>query len=1266
MKRLFGILSVVIASVLLSCSIAAAAYYTVGDITMDDDVDVNDAILLLQYSMFPDLFTIDYPGEVDFSGDGTVDVNDAILLLQHSMFPDLFPLEDNTILEDPERATEDAYVLAHNVGMAGSKEGISSGWVLDNRGGPARITNSGFGTLGDISEKYATAYIREFNLVETGRLVSELEISTQDDGAFIEFTDSSEESTFVIKIIDGDWCVLDSKGDYSALDSVSGKSIFRIVTDLNKGVGEIYINEIYYGGFELLSDDILSLKIGIDEEGTGTLSISKVNIVVNYSVNESFDLFGIDDVYGWKSSGDVYVYNEELYVESASNIRKNFTPIEGTFSFETYFNTIYGKDFSIKLGNVLTLKSEDLEFSAGDKHLYTLTPDMWYRLRVDADTDKGTAKIWLNGRVLRSVNLSRKQPVANIVIKADDTLIVDDIKLYGTVEHEDYCPVPENGANLNDYIVAVNICSLWRNGTHYGWACITPYDEPSPILGYYDEGVPEMADWEIKYMVEHGIDVQAFCWYGDVSNGPIKKPYLGEQLHDGYMYAKYSNYMKYVIQWETSASKGATSSQFRNYVVPYWFENYFLDERYLKLNNKIVIPIYNLQNLTKTNYFNDNDGVVEEINYLDAMAVEYGFDGVIILASGTPSEQLENLYVDGTYAYSWGESGNSAKVNKDRITSAYRASETVYAIPTVSVGFDSIPWLHLRYGLMTKEDYKSVLEWVRDTHIPSAEKPEWAEKLVWLSTWNEYGEGTYISPGGQNGDGFGYVDMVREVLTNLPAKHKDVVPTKKQLERITHMYPQYARLLRREGWYTYESDLTTSQKEPKNKLFINDVDILANTTEEFHLPPVIKNGKVYFPFNPSTAVNYILGCHYEWRRDAGTLRILANGHEVKFRVGSARYTLDGAWKDLAHTFETFDGVPLIDFVLLANDLEYDVEESDGNVYIFTDTYEEVWVPFHNRPTGSWEFNDCDTEGWDSTHFDMTVGGGTMLMKTNGNNDSDPVSYFSGKTKDFYTKRFTDFEMRVKYNFSGSRQTFVLYYITDVDSSWNETKTIKFTLRNKNAWMTYKMNLADLIPWQSAERITGFRLDPFNCAGTFEIDYMRFIEDPDFEYTPPEEKEFEIINGDAENPDIIRFYSDNTKITIEEDPDNEENHVYLVNPNEGNTYAYIRYAAEYVPGATYKIDYDLRLVSSRSEDPDNAATSIACNLRYRDKNASGGIEHVIKQINLDVEDGWVHVSATHTVASIDSNSGAEFTIFANPQNGEGFKYMVDNVSIVRIS
>lgn len=69
------------------------APYLLGDIDGNDTVDLDDAILLFQHSMLPELYPISYAGNVDFNKDGTVDIDDAVLLFQYSMLPDLYPLE---------------------------------------------------------------------------------------------------------------------------------------------------------------------------------------------------------------------------------------------------------------------------------------------------------------------------------------------------------------------------------------------------------------------------------------------------------------------------------------------------------------------------------------------------------------------------------------------------------------------------------------------------------------------------------------------------------------------------------------------------------------------------------------------------------------------------------------------------------------------------------------------------------------------------------------------------------------------------------------------------------------------------------------------------------------------------------------------------------------------------------------------------------------------------------------------------------------------
>ena len=69
----------------------APAFIT-GDIDLNGNVEIADVILLLQHSIFPDLYPLTYPGSVDFNSDGTLNVSDVVMLLQHTIFPDLYPI----------------------------------------------------------------------------------------------------------------------------------------------------------------------------------------------------------------------------------------------------------------------------------------------------------------------------------------------------------------------------------------------------------------------------------------------------------------------------------------------------------------------------------------------------------------------------------------------------------------------------------------------------------------------------------------------------------------------------------------------------------------------------------------------------------------------------------------------------------------------------------------------------------------------------------------------------------------------------------------------------------------------------------------------------------------------------------------------------------------------------------------------------------------------------------------------------------------------
>ena len=67
--------------------------YIPGDINMDGEVDIEDALLLFRHSLNEDLYPVEYGGNMDFTGDGEVDIDDAVKVFRHSLNSDLYPLD---------------------------------------------------------------------------------------------------------------------------------------------------------------------------------------------------------------------------------------------------------------------------------------------------------------------------------------------------------------------------------------------------------------------------------------------------------------------------------------------------------------------------------------------------------------------------------------------------------------------------------------------------------------------------------------------------------------------------------------------------------------------------------------------------------------------------------------------------------------------------------------------------------------------------------------------------------------------------------------------------------------------------------------------------------------------------------------------------------------------------------------------------------------------------------------------------------------------
>lgn len=142
----------------------------------------------------------------------------------------------------------------------------------------------------------------------------------------------------------------------------------------------------------------------------------------------------------------------------------------------------------------------------------------------------------------------------------------------------------------------------------------------------------------------------------------------------------------------------------KQYFVPYFMENYFKDPRYMSIDNQLVLIVFGSSNLPSS--FGSETGVKEAFDYLEEQVKTLGYDGMIFLANGSSTNSLAAMGFDGSCAYNWGNSGYQVSVNQNNILASAK-NTSMYTVPTISVGFNSIPWHGIRYPMMTPEDYET-------------------------------------------------------------------------------------------------------------------------------------------------------------------------------------------------------------------------------------------------------------------------------------------------------------------------------------------------------------------------------------------------------------------------------------------------------------------------------------------------------------------------------------------------------------------------------
>lgn len=358
--------------------------------------------------------------------------------------------------------------------------------------------------------------------------------------------------------------------------------------------------------------------------------------------------------------------------------------------------------------------------------------------------------------------------------------------------------VPEPNPATTDMIVAAHYYAAWKKGAaglHDAFNDLHDYPERTPLMGYYDEENPQVCDWEIKWAVEHGINCFIHCWYRKHENTgkPVTENDLrcGHGLHEALFHAKYQKYMKFAIMFENSPRWGTTDAQdIIDNLMPFWMENYFNRENYLKIDNKPVLFMYYQQRLSEI--FPDPKDQKKMFDSCREYAKKHGFDGMVFglcdpsIDKKNYEESLARGY-DFRFGYLNGYQPKENFPEEEEMRQGqiehfreYQAMDPRRHVGTASCFWDPEPrttdhWNSMGYGFgttkfwhLSPENYRRVLQGMKEI-IKEMPDDAWGKKILMIDNWNEWDEGHFVSPSHEFG--YKYLQAIREELTkrdNLP------------------------------------------------------------------------------------------------------------------------------------------------------------------------------------------------------------------------------------------------------------------------------------------------------------------------------------------------------------------------------------------------------------------------------------------------------------------------------------------------------------------
>ena len=677
------------------------------------------------------------------------------------------------------------------------------------------------GALYDGSETSGVGERRKINPI-TGKAVMDLGFSAETAPEGTEIGLKNYDADVVLFRFTENKLYLCTRNGNIKIDSEAGFYGFRIWLDVDKNTYTVQANgKTIAKNLKFLTDvkAINYFSAQTPDNSMGAVNLEYMKIYTDYLVNEQFlssrgnvpdDWTIVGDGVSMKNDksynfGDRYALSvDDKSIIKENGITKKIDDYEKGLSFEYDFYTNdkvldFGGSLLNDSKNVIRLgvKKEKFGYQLDDEFvpLCDVKLNLWNH--VTLKIENGKAEIWLNyKKKAKDIELG-KQKADSVKLSvgkvATGNVYFDNIMLQQLSKEPDgYPSVPVKPEKDTDALIGIQSCSIWREGTHMGWDSMNAYKDRTPYLGYYDEGSPEVSDWEIKWLVEHGIDFQMYCWFRQGANEyPIEAPRNSYGLHSGYFGSKYSDMLKFAIMWENeNGTRCSGIEDFEENILPYWMEYYFKDSRYLVVDNKPVLAIYGYDAMV--NVFKSEENVKKVYEIIDNECKKEGFDGVYIIMqsrSKNPEtlKKIRDTGVDAVFHYTTGTidiDNQMSQFERQRDAGKFEDGN-IDSIASPGMGYNPECWGGAdNSGFMTPENQEKLLLKVKEFVKTQSGL---GGKLVAIDNWNEISEGHMYMP--VNMYGFGYLDAVRSAFSK-ESEHTDEVPSDEAKKRFSHLYVQ--------------------------------------------------------------------------------------------------------------------------------------------------------------------------------------------------------------------------------------------------------------------------------------------------------------------------------------------------------------------------------------------------------------------------------------------------------------------------------------------